>query len=68
VGADLGRTQAFPDVGPAFRGSAGLSLLAEFYARAARIDFDLSQVVVARTSSLSAAGTRRISLSVTVRL
>lgn len=68
VGADLGRTQAFPDVGPAFRGSAGLSLLAEFYARAARLDFDLSQVVVARTSSLSAAGTRRISLSVTVRL
>jgi hypothetical protein len=55
-------------VGPAFRGSAGLSLLAEFYARAARLDFDLSQVVVARTSSLSAAGTRRISLSVTVRL
>ena len=68
VGPDLARTQAFPDVGPAFRASAGLSLLAEFYARAARVDVDLSQVVVARTSSLSAAGTRRVSINVTVRL
>jgi hypothetical protein len=68
VGTDLARTQAFPDVGAAFRGSAGLSLLAEFYARAARFDVDLSQVVVATTSSLSAAGTRRFSFNVTVRL
>lgn len=68
TGSDLARSQAFPDVGPAFRGSAGVSLLAEFYARAARIDLDLSQVVVSRTSSLSAAGTRRFSFNVTVRL
>jgi long-chain fatty acid transport protein len=68
VGTDLARAQAFPDVGAAFRGSAGLSLLAEFYARAARFDLDLSQVVVATTSSLSAAGTRRFSFNVTVRL
>jgi hypothetical protein len=68
TGTDLARAQAFPDVGPAFRGSAGVSLLAEFYARAARIDLDLSQVVVARTSSLSAAGTRRFSFNITVRL
>jgi hypothetical protein len=67
-GTELARTQAFPDVGAAFRGSAGLSLLAEFYARAARFDLDLSQVVVATTSSLSAAGTRRFSFNVTVRL
>jgi hypothetical protein len=68
TGTDLARQQAFPDVGPAFRGSAGVSLLAEFYARAARLDLDLSQVVVARTTSLSAAGTRRFSLNITVRL
>lgn len=67
-GTELARTQAFPDVGAAFRGSTGLSLLAEFYARAARFDLDLSQVVVATTSSLSAAGTRRFSFNVTVRL
>jgi hypothetical protein len=68
TGTDLARQQAFPDVGPAFRASAGVSLLAEFYARAARLDLDLSQVVVARTSSLSAAGTRRFSFNITVRL
>ena len=67
-GPSLARTQAFPDVGPAFRGSAGLSLLAEFYARAARLDLDLSQVVVGRATSLSAAGTRRFSFNLTVRL
>jgi len=67
-GTDLARTQAFTGVSAAFRGGAGVSLLAEFYARAARLDFDLSQVVVARTSTVSAAGTRRLSINLTVRL
>jgi hypothetical protein len=67
-GTDLGRTQAFTEVPPAFRGAVGASLLAEFYERAARLDFDMSQVVVARTSSVSAAGTRRFSFNITVRL
>jgi hypothetical protein len=67
-GTDLARTQAFSDVPAAFRGSAGVSLLAEFYERAARIDLDLSQVIVARTATVSAAGTRRFSFNLTVRL
>jgi hypothetical protein len=67
-GTDLARTQAFTGVAAAFRGGVGASLLAEFYARAARLDFDLSQVVVARTSTVSAAGTRRLSINLTVRL
>jgi hypothetical protein len=67
-GADLARRQAFTEVPPAFRAAFGVSLLAEFYERAARLDFDMSQVVVARTSSTSAAGARRLSINLTVRL
>jgi hypothetical protein len=68
TGDDLGRRQAFTEVPPAFRAAVGVSLLAEFYERAARLDFDMSQVVVARTTSVSAAGARRFSLNLTVRL
>jgi hypothetical protein len=68
TGTNLARTQAFTEVAPAFRGAVGVSLLAEFYERAARLDLDLSQVVVARTSSVSAAGVRRFSFNLTVRL
>ncbi|HVR69933.1 MAG TPA: hypothetical protein VMT87_03735 [Vicinamibacteria bacterium] len=67
-GADLARTQAFREVPAALRGAVGASLAAEFYARAARLDLDLSQVVVARTTTVSAAGTRRFSINLTVRL
>jgi hypothetical protein len=68
TGTDLARSQAFTEVPPAFRAAVGVSLLAEFYERAARLDVDLSQVVVARTSSVSAAGVRRFSINLTVRL
>jgi hypothetical protein len=67
-GSDLARRQAFTPVPTAFRAAAGASLLAEFYDTAARFDLDISQVVVARSSVLSAAGGRRFSFSLTVRL
>ena len=52
--------QAFRGSPAAFRGSVGVSLLAEFYEKAFRLDVDLSQVVLQRSSTLSAAGTRRL--------
>jgi hypothetical protein len=60
--------QAFRGAPAAFRGSAGFSFLAEFYEKAFRLDLDLSQVVLQRSSTLSAAGTRRVSFSLTARL
>lgn len=60
--------QAFTGAPSAFRGSAGFSFLAEFYEKAFRIDLDLSQVVLQRSSTLSAAGTRRLSFGLTARL
>jgi hypothetical protein len=60
--------QAFLGSPAAFRGSVGASLLAEFYEKALRLDVDLSQVVLQRRSSLSAAGTRRLSIGLTGRL
>ncbi|HET8644162.1 MAG TPA: hypothetical protein VFO85_01660 [Vicinamibacteria bacterium] len=60
--------QAFQGSPAAFRGSVGVSFLAEFYEKAVRLDVDLSQVVLQRQSSLSAAGTRRLSIGLTGRL
>jgi hypothetical protein len=67
-GQDPVLRQAFLGSPAAFRGSVGASLLAEFYEKAVRLDVDLSQVVLERRSSLSAAGTRRLSISLTGRL
>jgi hypothetical protein len=60
--------QAFRGSPAAFRGSVGASFLAEFYEKAIRLDVDLSQVVLQRQSSLSAAGSRRLSFGLTGRL
>lgn len=60
--------QAFLPTPAVVRASAGASLLAEFYDKAARFDVDLSQVVLQRQSTLRAAGTRRFSFGLTVRL
>jgi hypothetical protein len=67
-GSDPVLLQAFRATPPAFRASAGLSFLAEFYERGVRIDVDLSQVVLQRQSSLSAAGSRRLAIGITGRL
>lgn len=67
-GEDPVLRQAFLGSPAAFRGSVGASLLAEFYEKALRLDVDLSQVVLQRRSSLSAAGTRRLSIGLTGRL
>lgn len=67
-GEDLARQQAFRGARDKWRGSAGVSLLAEFYEKGARLDLDVSEVVVATTSSVAAAGTRRFSFGLTVRL
>jgi hypothetical protein len=68
VGDDLGRLQAFRGSPAAFRASFGISFLAEFYDNAGRLDLDMSQVVLEQRSTLSAAGTRRFSIGVTVRM
>jgi hypothetical protein len=60
--------QAFRASPSAFRGSVGFSLLAEFYEKGVRLDVDLSQVVLQRSTTLSAAGTRRLSFGLTGRL
>ena len=60
--------QAFAAPPAAFRAAVGASLLFEFYETAARFDVDVSQVVVERLSSVRAAGRRRFSLGVTVRM
>jgi hypothetical protein len=68
TGADPALVQAFVGSPPAFRASGGVSLLAEFYERAVRLDADLSQVVLDRRSTLSNAGTRRFAIALTARL
>lgn len=67
-GPDPVLRQAFLGTPTTFRGSVGASFLAEFYEKAVRLDVDLSQVVLQRQSSLSAAGSRRLSISLTGRL
>jgi hypothetical protein len=67
-GSDAVLRQAFRGTPAAFRASVGISFLAEFYERGVRLDFDLSQVVLQRQSSLSAAGTRRLAIGITGRL
>lgn len=67
-GSDPVLRQAFRGSPAAFRGSVGASFLAEFYEKAVRLDIDLSQVVLQRQSSLSAAGSRRLSVGLTGRL
>jgi hypothetical protein len=67
-GPDAVLRQAFRGSPSAFRGSVGASFLAEFYEKAVRLDVDLSQVVLQRQSSLSAAGSRRLSIALTGRL
>ena len=67
-GADPILRQAFGPSGDAFRAGAGASLLGEFYENAFRFDVDVSQVVVERLTSVRAAGRRRLSFGVTVRM
>jgi hypothetical protein len=67
-GPDPALRQAFLGAPAAFRGSVGASFLAEFYEKAVRLDVDLSQVVLQRRSTLSAAGSRRLSIGLTGRL
>lgn len=67
-GPDPVLRQAFLGTPAAFRGSVGASFLAEFYEKAVRLDVDLSQVVLQRQSSLTAAGSRRLSIALTGRL
>jgi hypothetical protein len=67
-GSDLALQQAFRDTPAAFRAAVGFSFLAEFYERGVRLDIDLSQVVLQRQTTLSAAGTRRLSIGLTGRL
>jgi hypothetical protein len=67
-GTDPVLRQAFQDAPAAFRGSVGFSFLGEFYEKGLRLDVDLSQVVLQRSSALSAAGTRRLSIGLTGRL
>ncbi len=68
VGEDLGLRQAFRDGDLAFRGAVGASLMAEFYEKAVRFDVDMSQIVAEPRSNLSAAGDRRVSFGITVRM
>jgi hypothetical protein len=67
-GDDAVLRQAFRGTPAAFRASVGVSFLAEFYERGVRLDLDLSQVVLQRQTSLSAAGTRRLAIGLTGRL
>ncbi|HEV7499257.1 MAG TPA: hypothetical protein VGQ33_04595 [Vicinamibacteria bacterium] len=68
VGSDTGLQQAFAAAPAAVRAGAGASLLGEFYENAFRLDVDVSQVVVQHLTPVRAAGRRRISLALTVRL
>lgn len=68
AGEDASLRQAFAAPPAAFRAGAGASLLGEFYENAFRFDLDLSQVVVERLTSVRAAGRRRLSLAITVRM
>jgi hypothetical protein len=67
-GTDLALRQAFAEPPSAIRAAAGASLLGEFYENGFRFDVDISQVVVERLTSVRAAGRRRISFGVTVRM
>lgn len=67
-GRDTALRQAFRGSPSAFRASFGVSFLAEFYDNAGRLDLDMSQVVLEQRSTLSAAGTRRFSIGLTVRM
>jgi hypothetical protein len=67
-GTDAALRQAFGQSGNAFRAGAGGSLLGEFYENGFRLDVDISQVVVERLTSVRAAGTRRLSFGLTVRM
>jgi len=67
-GTDLALRQAFEAPPAAFRAAVGASLLGEFYENAFRFDIDISQVVVQRLTTLSAAGRRRLSVGLTVRM
>jgi hypothetical protein len=60
--------QAFEAPAAAFRGAVGASLFGEFYENAFRFDVDISQVIVERLTSVRAAGRRRLSLALTVRI
>src|SRR4029077_20081440 len=68
LGSDSALHQAFEAPAAAFRAGAGASLLGEFYENAFRFDGDVSQVVVQRLTSVRAAGRRRLSLALTVRM
>lgn len=68
LGSDTALRQSFESPAAAFRAGAGASLLGEFYENAFRFDVDVSQVVVERLTSVRAAGQRRLSLSLTVRM
>jgi hypothetical protein len=68
AGEDTALRQAFRGSPAAFRASFGVSFLAEFYDNAGRLDIDMSQVILEQRSTLSAAGTRRLSIGVTVRM
>jgi hypothetical protein len=68
-GTDAALLQAFGEPPPsAFRAGAGASLLGEFYENGFRFDIDISQVVVERLTSVRAAGRRRVSFGITVRM
>jgi hypothetical protein len=67
-GSDLALRQAFESPAAAFRAAVGASLLGEFYENAFRFDIDISQVVVQRVTSLGAAGRRRLSVGLTLRM
>jgi hypothetical protein len=68
TGTDPVLVQAFAAPPAAFRAAAGASLLGEFYENAFRFDVDISQVVVERLTSVRAAGRRRLSIGLTVRM
>ena len=68
LGDDIGLRQAFRSSDLAFRGAVGASLLAEFYEKAVRFDVDMSQIVAEPRSTISAAGDRRVSFGITVRM
>jgi hypothetical protein len=67
-GTDTALRQVFGEAASAVRAGAGASLLGEFYENGFRFDIDISQVVVERLTSVRAAGRRRLSFGVTVRM
>ncbi|HUG54138.1 MAG TPA: hypothetical protein VMR21_11065 [Vicinamibacteria bacterium] len=68
VGGEGALRQAFEAPPAAFRAAIGASLLGEFYENGFRLDVDISQVVVERLTSVRAAGRRRLSFAITVRI